>query len=149
MYEETQDKDIRSKFESLHKSHKSRISRPSKEELISSLQYACQTFTNCYFVFDGLDEYLDRYRDAAIDELLDVVLSLGNNVRLFISSRILGQMEDIFRRRQALRKEIHADEDDMKTYVRNQIADACFTFDILEKLSHKITENVVKVAKGR
>jgi hypothetical protein len=94
-----------------------------------------------YIVLDALDEYLANFSNEAIEDLLSLLLSLGDNVKLMVTSRVLGAMEGIFRNLGAIRHEICARNEDMEIYVQDRIAkELPFAADLSGLIVEKVTQ---------
>jgi hypothetical protein len=119
---------------------------PSAVDVQEALRTSISKCHEAYIVLDALDEYLANFSHEAIEHLLALLLSLGNNVKLMVTSRVLGAMEGIFRKLEAIRHEIFARNEDMETYVEDRIAkELPFAAD----LSGLIVEKVMQAAGSR
>jgi hypothetical protein len=136
-------------MEDMYRLHETHKSRPAERELQQALETGFRHFTICYIVLDALDEYVEKYSAAKITDLLNVILSLGNNVKVLATSRALEGMVGLFRKVDASTEEVVADEKDMTVYVEKRLAEVRFDFDMPEEFSQKIVKEVVKSAKGR
>jgi hypothetical protein len=95
-----------------------------------------------------LDEYLENFSDQAIRELLKIFQGLGSNVKLMVTSRVLGGMEGIFKQIQAERLEICAKDEDLQRYVQARIKHD-FAIRLKEDLSDKLLQKVKEAANGQ
>jgi hypothetical protein len=88
-----------------------------------------------------LDEYLANFSNESIEELFTLLLSLGGNVKLMVTSRVLGAMEGIFRKLEAIRHEICARNEDMERYVEDRIVkELPFAADLSALIVEKVTQ---------
>jgi hypothetical protein len=136
-------------MEAMYQSHKKERTRPSEKELREHSYHGLGQFTTCYVILDALDEYVEQYSSQKIADLLDLVLSLSDNVKVLATSRNLEGMGSLFKELGASTEEIQANEEDMKMYVKNRIAAVGFDFDVSEEIHKEIVERVVTGAKGR
>jgi hypothetical protein len=136
-------------MEDMYRSHQSHHSRPAERELQQALQAGFLHFSMCYIVLDALDEYVEHYSADKITDLLRVVLSLGNNVKVLATSRVLERMVSLFREVEASTEEVVADERDMTVYVEKRPADVRFAFEVSEDFRQEMVKGVVQSAKGR
>jgi archaellum biogenesis ATPase FlaH len=87
--------------ESLHARHEKHRTSPKCEEIEEVLRNSIAKCHKAYIILDALDKYIENFSNRAIRELLNVLQGLGRNVKLMVTSRVLGAMERIF-------KQIHA-----------------------------------------
>ena len=99
------------------------------------------TFSKAYIILDALDEYSSHFEDKIIQELLDILLSLGSHVKVMATSRVLGGMEGIFRNLGAKRLEIYARDEDIHSYIKDRIdKELSFAKQLTDMTIHKITQ---------
>jgi len=119
---------------------------PTEADVQEALRAGISKCHEAYIVLDALDEYLTTFSNEAIENLLARLLSLGDNVKLMVTSRVLGAMEGIFWKLEAIRLEIFARNEDMGIYVEDRIAkELPFAAD----LSGLIIEKVMQAAGSR
>jgi hypothetical protein len=138
-----------SSVEAMYQLHKKHKSQPSEKELREALCHGIRQFGTCYVVLDALDEYLESYSDQKINDLLNLVLSLGDNVKVLATSRVLEGMVSLFKRLRAITEEIQADDKDVRMYAEKRIEAIGFAFEVSEEFHQEIVEGVVKTAKSR
>jgi hypothetical protein len=137
-------------FHELYVSHRTKRDPATLEELEKALRQVFEDEAGTSFIIlDGLDEYLTLYSDIKIEKLLHVLCSLGQNVKLLVTSRVLGAMDKIFSRYNAIREEIHAFLDDIISYIRTRIASGSFAFLLSPELSEEVVTRVSEMSKGR
>jgi hypothetical protein len=84
--------------EGLHTRHKKHSTSPKREEIEEVLRNGIARCHEAYIILDALDEYLESFSDRAIRELLNVIQGLGSNIKLMVTSRVLGAMEGLSKR---------------------------------------------------
>jgi hypothetical protein len=134
--------------EALHARHKKHRTSPKREEIEEVLRNGIARCHEAYIILDALDEYLENFSDRAIRELLNVIQGLGSNVKLMVTSRVLGAMEGIFKEIQAERLEICAKDEDLQRYVQARI-EHDFAVPLKEDLSEQLVQKVKETANGR
>jgi hypothetical protein len=149
VYEACRGTAMASTIEAMYKSHEKQKSRPLGRELQQALGNGLHQFRICYVVLDALDEYVESYSAQKITDLLSLVLSLCDNVKVLATSRILEGMKSVFETLGASIEEVKADEKDMRLYVEKRIAAIGFDFTVSEAFHRKMVDEVVKGAKGR
>ncbi|USP76308.1 Arp Ankyrin repeat protein [Curvularia clavata] len=103
----------------LHKQHDQRGTKPSLDEIFSTLQEVLAEYSTVYLVIDALDECKDSdgSRRQFLAKLQD--LQAGQDVRLMATSRFIPEIEEEFK--QAEKLEIRASEDDVRQFVAGQM----------------------------
>lgn len=134
--------------EGLHTRHKKHRTSPKRGEIEEVLRNGIARCSEAYIILDALDEYLENFSDRAIRELLNVIQGLGGNIKLMVTSRVLGAMERIFKEIQAERLEICAKDEDLQRYVRTRI-EHDFSIPLKEDLSEQLVQKVKETANGR
>lgn len=99
----------------LHKQYANVGTRPSHEEICTSLESVLCGYSKVYVIIDALDEYTDS--DSMRSELITILHSVqtSTNTSLMVTSRFNSGTEKLFQG--ALRLEIQANETDVKEYV--------------------------------
>lgn len=103
----------------LHKQHAERGTRPSLEEICTSLNSVLNKYSKAYIIIDALDEYTDS--DSTRSKLITTLRSVqaSTNTSLMVTSRPDLGTETLF---QGIpRLEIHANEADIRQYVAGQV----------------------------
>jgi hypothetical protein len=149
VYEASHGTAVTKTMEDMYGPRQAHKSEPAERELQQALQAGFRHFTICYIVLDALDEYVEQYSPAKITDLLNVILSLGGNVKVLATSRILEGMVGLFRAINASTEEVVIDEIDMTVYVEKRLAEIRFPFEVSEEFYNEIVKEVVKGAKGR
>ncbi|KAF1953955.1 hypothetical protein CC80DRAFT_476890 [Byssothecium circinans] len=105
--------------ERLHKQHADQGTKPSLEEIFSTLQDVLAKYSTVYIVVDALDECRDSdgTRRRFLAKLRD--LQTGQDVRLMATARLIPEIEDEFR--EAARLEVRASNEDVKRFVAGQM----------------------------
>nr|GAT43486.1 NACHT and ankyrin domain protein [Mycena chlorophos] len=113
------------------------------EEIQHLLGSSAQEFSHVYIVLDALDEYASE----DLDGLIDILLDIGVNIKLMVTSRThLAAPQHII----SLDLKIHPAHDDIHNYVMARLATSRklkrFTQD--EELKHKILDAMIRKAEG-
>ena len=103
----------------LYKQHADRRSRPSLDEIISTLNSIISCYSKVYIVLDGLDECADK--DGTRSELIAKLRSLQSraDINLMVTSRFVSRVEQSFKGFPML--EIRASDADVKQFVAGQM----------------------------
>ncbi|KFX96636.1 hypothetical protein V490_03225 [Pseudogymnoascus sp. VKM F-3557] len=103
----------------LHKQHASRGSRPSFDEICTTIHSVLNNYSRAYIIIDALDECTDT--DGTRGKLISALLHLQTktDIRLMVTSRFGSGAEDLFQG--ALELEIQANEADVKQYVAGRL----------------------------
>jgi hypothetical protein len=129
----------------LYKTHKTQGTRPSLEEIYSTLQALMKTFTHVYIVVDALDECSSQ--DGTRSQLLSKLRSLQQefDVRLMITSRP-GSETIEFPYMSLL--EVRASEADVKRFLDGQLylLPNCIQRD--PELQGLVNDKIVAVVDG-
>ncbi|KAJ3484049.1 hypothetical protein NLG97_g7154 [Lecanicillium saksenae] len=104
---------------SLYERHRGKRTRPSFNELSTTLQFAVARFQKVFIVVDALDEC--QAADGCRSTFLSEVLGLQNHwpVNFFATSRFIPSVLDIFRDSASL--EIRAACEDVRKYVESRL----------------------------
>jgi hypothetical protein len=99
----------------LHKQHAGRGTRPSFDEIRTTIHSVLSNYSRAYVIIDALDECTDT--DGTRSELINAVrdLQTKTDIRLMVTSRFGSGAEDLLEGAQEL--EIQANETDVKHYV--------------------------------
>lgn len=134
----------------LHKHHSSRGTRPSLEEIFSTLRAILRNYSSVYLVVDALDEFLDK--DRTHSQLLARVRELQKeaNLHLMVTSRFIPEIEGEIKEKfkQATRLEVRASDEDVKRFVIGQIyrLPKCIRCD--DELQSLVRDKIVEAADG-
>lgn len=111
--------DIAAPVTGLYDQHSRQKSRPSSDEIFTTLSIICSKYAGVYLVVDALDECSnqDSTRSRLIKRLRD--LQAKKNVRLLFTSRPIPEIVEEFRSNPML--EIRANEEDVRRYIEGQI----------------------------
>jgi Cdc6-like AAA superfamily ATPase len=96
-------------------------SRPSINEIYTSLRTATAIYSRIFIVVDALDEYDSRYRTAFLDKIFK--LQPIARLNIFATSRYIQEITAIFEDRASTlhRIEIQANDDDVQKFLDSQI----------------------------
>jgi SpoVK/Ycf46/Vps4 family AAA+-type ATPase len=132
--------------ERLYQQHVNRGTKPSLEEIYSTLQDVLAHYPTVYIVIDALDECQssDGTRRQFLAKLRD--LQAGQDVRLMATSRSIPEIVAAFR--EAPRLEVQASKGDVKRFVAGQTdrLPRCIQHDPL--LQEMVQEKIVEAADG-
>jgi Cdc6-like AAA superfamily ATPase len=103
----------------LHKQHAGRGTRPSFNEIRTTIHSVLNNYFRAYIIIDALDECTDI--DGTRSDLIDAVRDLQTkaDIRLMVTSRFGSGAEDLLEG--ALKLEIQANEADVKQYVAGRL----------------------------
>lgn len=103
----------------LYSQHAQKGTRPSIDEIFTTLQSVISSLSTVYIVLDALDEC--RNDDGTRQQLLARVRDLQSrfDVRLLTTSRFLPDIVDVFK--DSVRLEVRANDDDVRRFVAGQI----------------------------
>lgn len=103
----------------LHERHTDRRTRPSLNELLTTLDYVSSCYSKVHIVLDGLDKCSDS--DGTRSKLLAKLRSLQtkNDISLMATSRFVPKVVQFFKGFPML--EIQATDADVKQFVAGQI----------------------------
>ena len=116
-----QQKVITEDMRSFYKSHKTNGTTPGLNEILHMLESAVQNFSRVYFLVDALDELHisdPRGQDTFASGLLH--LQVKTNLNIFVTSRFVPEILSHFKA--ALRREIRAHDNDIRSYVDGRIS---------------------------
>jgi hypothetical protein len=105
--------------ERLHKQHADRGTKPSLEEIFSTLREVVVKHSTVYIVVDALDEC--RVSDGTRSQFLARLreLQAGQDIRLIATSRFIPEVDVEFRK--AVRLEVQASNEDVRRFVAGQM----------------------------
>ncbi len=111
--------DITTSVTHLYDHHSKQKSKPSREEISTTLSTVCSNYAVVYFVVDALDECSDQdgTRSRFVEGLRN--LQIKTNVRLLFTSRFIPDIIEKFRSDPML--EVRASEEDVKRFIKGQI----------------------------
>lgn len=132
-------------LESLYNRHQSQQSRPSLDELLSTLCYVLSSNHSTFILIDALDEY-QAPRDR--EKLLQAVFYLQSKVGVNIlgTSRYNEEIESKFTN--SLRLDIRANEADIQLFLQDAIADFPLWVTQDPSLQAEIKRKISRAADG-
>ena len=136
--------DVAAPVTKIYDDNTERKSRPSLDEIFSSLQSVCSNYTAVYIVVDALDECEDGARGQLIDKLHE--LQSRKDVRVLFTSRFIFEITRKFHSEFTL--EIRASEEDVKRFVAGQLPRLPRCVRNNEELQRTIQSKIVKAADG-
>lgn len=130
--------------ERLYNQHAGRGTRPSLDEVFSTLQDVLTRYATVYIVIDALDECQEDSRRQLLAKLRD--LKAGRDIRLMATSRFIPEIVDAFQG--VLRLEVLASKEDVKRFVAGQIyrLPKCVQRDAVLQLM--VQERIAEAADG-
>ncbi|KAH0563336.1 hypothetical protein GP486_002098 [Trichoglossum hirsutum] len=130
----------------LHERHSGRGTRPSLDEVFSTLQSVLQNYSRVHLVIDALDECQDQ--EGTHNRLLARVRDLQKdaNLNVMITSRFIPDLEAEFEH--ATRLEVRASNEDVKRFVTDQIYQLprCIRRD--NELQNLMKDKIIEAADG-
>jgi hypothetical protein len=125
---------------SLYSKHYAQDTRPNLDELRETLREEVQRFSRAFVIIDALDELVEQDRHRLIKE----VQSMGNTVRLMVTSRELTSIEPIFLGAKSI--DIRARKEDLRKYIKRRIGVLSSlrssVFAGVDEIEEKISTNV-------
>ncbi|KAI5456455.1 nucleoside phosphorylase [Mariannaea sp. PMI_226] len=141
-------------LESLHDVHKSRQTRPTMDEISSTLQYVVESFSRVFIVVDALDECQasNGCRARLISEISELQSKCGVNA--LVTSRFIPEITEMFEG--AMSTEIRATDDDLQRYLDGHMPqlpkfDGCSTSqqgELQDQLQEEIKTGITKAVDG-
>jgi Cdc6-like AAA superfamily ATPase len=104
-------------IEQLHQKHAGRGTKPSLDEIYSTLRDVLARYPTVYIVIDALDECQEGTRRQFLAKLRD--LQAVQDIRLMATSRFVPDIEDAFG--EASRLEVRASGEDIKRFTDGQL----------------------------
>ena len=133
----------------LYERHRGKETKPTRAEYLKLLKSLAKECSEVYIVIDALDECIDRNGRIIWRELITELAGSVNNLRLLFTSR---QIDDIARiLKKSTRIEIQATDEDLRTYVREQVESKYDLADFCpdnSTLQDNIVQAVVSKAQG-
>jgi Cdc6-like AAA superfamily ATPase len=132
--------------EKLHQQHMTQGTKPSLNEIYSTLQAVIKGYPIVHLVIDALDECQDNdgTRRLLLAKLLD--LQKDDDVRIMITSRYLPEIQDTFNN--ALRVEIRARNEDIEQFVAGQMYRFPKCVRVNPSLQKAVQENISDAVDG-
>ncbi|KAH8125790.1 hypothetical protein LI328DRAFT_165647 [Trichoderma asperelloides] len=122
-----------------HKDSNGRNTRPSFEEIASTLQVIAKMFSRVFIVIDALDECQNQERSSFFTKLFEIQTKA--DVNIFATSRPLSEIKNMFQGCHLV--DIVASRDDISKYIEGQMPKlprfAHDDHDIKEKIKTEIT----------
>ncbi|UKZ89842.1 uncharacterized protein TrAFT101_004883 [Trichoderma asperellum] len=100
-----------------HKDSNGRNTRPSSEEIASTLQVVAQMFSRVFIVIDALDECQNQERSSFFTKIFEIQMKA--DVNLFATSRPLSEIKNMFQGCHLVG--IVANQDDISKYIEGQM----------------------------
>ncbi|XP_014561714.1 hypothetical protein COCVIDRAFT_85693 [Bipolaris victoriae FI3] len=131
-------------LERLYLKHTNRGTKPSLDEIYSTLQDVVASYQSVYIVIDALDECHGGTRCQFLAKLRD--LQATHDVHLMATSRFISDIEDAFSTGPSL--EVQASREDVKRFVAGQThrLSPCIQQDI--ELQERVQEKIANAAGG-
>jgi len=105
----------------LHEYHSCRGTRPSLEEISTTLKTVVMDYSSVYLVVDALDECPDKdgTRGRLLAKISDLQKEAGSDLHLMVTSRFIPEIEEKFK--EAPRLEVRASNEDVRKFVAGQM----------------------------
>ncbi|KAK0438148.1 ankyrin repeat-containing domain protein [Desarmillaria tabescens] len=113
-----QDHGLSPSITSLYNELRRKQTRPSLGALTKILSQELESFHRVYIVLDALDEFIDN--NGGREELIDMIKSLGDNIHLCVTSRVITTIGTLFE--EDTRLDIRASDDDIKAYITTKLS---------------------------
>lgn len=128
-----------------YKSFSGTSTYPKSIELQIILECVFQEYGRpVYLCLDALDEYSEN-KDH-IDELLSCLTSLPTNVKLFVTSREIGNLSTFLGNSQSIQQAITPQRSDIRSYARERVArDMPRYLDMIDEISDKVAESAMQI----
>ena len=101
----------------LYDEYASRGTKPSRKDFVEALQLVILGFSKTYIFVDALDECSEESGTRL--EIIEDIQALSGSINLLVTLRYIPSIEREFS--QARRIDIHAKEEDLRTYVLGRI----------------------------
>ena len=107
---------------SLHDKHKYERTRPSCDEISSTLQSVVAMYSRVFMIFDALDEcqVTSNCRTRLLSEIFNIQTKCGSNI--FATSRNIPEITEKCLEGGSMLLEIHASEHDVRGYIDGHIS---------------------------
>ncbi|SPJ73909.1 related to ankyrin [Fusarium torulosum] len=130
----------------LHDKHKFERTRPSLEEISTTLRSVMALYQRIYVIIDALDECRasNSCRGAFLSQLFDLQAHCGINI--FVTSRYLPEITERFDR--ALSLDIHATEDDVRKYLEGHMGELRSFVQENQQLQEEIKAGISEAIDG-
>ena len=140
--------DLPDHFQSLHRRHVDKNTRPSVEELRTLLHATTETYSNVFIVVDALDECtnVDGTRDLLLSELFLLQSQSKTVVCLLTTTRFIPEILDQFEHCATL--EIRASDDDVSKYLDGQMSRLAPCVARRNDLRDEIKTTIIKATDG-
>lgn len=132
----------------LHEHHSKRDTRPSLEEISTTLKSIVRDYSRVYLVVDALDECPaeDGTRSKLLAEIRGLQKEKGTDLRLMVTSRFIPDIEDKFK--EALRLEVRASDKDVEKFVTGQIGRLPNVVQRNEELKDLVKNEITQAVDG-
>ncbi|KAI0098945.1 hypothetical protein GGR51DRAFT_419090 [Nemania sp. FL0031] len=136
-----QDQPVPVEVRDLFELHKARRTRPSSNEIISTLSSVCTSFTSVFIVVDALDECRPENRDIFLSQLFD--LQNKAPVNILATSRMIPEIDILFKDHEQL--VIRATAEDIQRYLETRISRLPLH---IRRLQGEIKTEIINAADG-
>ncbi|EXA32213.1 hypothetical protein FOVG_16584 [Fusarium oxysporum f. sp. pisi HDV247] len=127
---------------SLYDKHKDKRSRPSLEEISSTLQSTASLYSRVFFLIDALDE-CRAYDDSRVTFLTEIFKFPAN---IFATSRFIPNIMESFK--DSITLEIRARDEDVRRYVHSNISRLPASIRRSPELQTEVTRAIVDSVGG-
>ena len=133
-------------LKSLYRRHLNKETRPTLDEMFNMLQSEMNRYTQVFVVVDALDEcpVENRVRRDLLSKLN--ALQASHSVSLMATSRIIPDIMQEFQT--SLHLEIRASEEDVRSYLDEQMFRLAHCVKRNNDLQEAVKENIVKAVNG-
>jgi Cdc6-like AAA superfamily ATPase len=132
----------------LYRDHARNRTRPSFEDISTTLHSVIAGYLRSYIIIDALDEY--SATDGAVSQLLGELFNLQAKTRsnLFATSRPIFNIPEEFKRRHSTVLEIYARNEDMRRYLDSHIHQVSSFVRETPAIEEKIKTAIIKATDG-
>ncbi|SCO92820.1 related to ankyrin [Fusarium oxysporum] len=131
---------------SLHEKHSKKQSRPSLEEISSTLLSITKLYSRVFILIDALDEC--RTSDGSRTRLLEEVFELQaqSGINIFATSRPIPDVTSLFE--DSISLEIRATDEDVRRFLRSHMSRLPAFVRRRSELEEEVTSRIVRSVRG-
>lgn len=127
----------------LYDGHQRHSSRPSINEVVTTVRSVCDCYSNVFIIIDALDEYDNEQRKTLLTKLKSL---RAPNVKMMVTSRPIPIIREEFE--DALHLNIRAHREDIELFVADQIQHLLCSGSLSQDLKDRIISKINDVSGG-